>query len=299
MNAIIENVKTYLKEHGNDILMGLGITGMVGGTVMACVATTKLDSVMQEYRTKLQAITTCVYGDEKQRKKDILKLRGWLTWELTKLYGPSVVVEGLSTASILSGYGGVKKTCGELAVTCMGLERTIAGYRGRVKDVVGEEKEEQIWLGGKEEVVQEEKKDEKGEVVQEEKKEVVYDKRLPSPYARWFCMFESEAAELNNDYNRQFLERMQSLFETMLKANRYLLLNQVYEALGYKKTVAGNHVGWVYDPNDTSRDSKVDLRMKFVARRNEDGSIERCWMIDPNVDGNIEAKCLEKKLMLD
>ena len=299
MNAIIVNIKNYLKAHATDIFMGLGITGVVGGTVLACVATTKVNPLMDEYRIRLQAILDAVYQDEKERKKEIRKLRTWLGMELTKLYGVPVVVEGLSIASILASYGGVKKTCSELAVTCLGLERTISGYRMRVREEVGEEKEEQIWLGGKEEVVEPEKKDEKGEIVEPEQKAIVYDDDLPSPYARWFCMEDSKAAELNEDYNRTFLEGMQASFRRILHNDRFLLLNTVYTKLGFKPTVAGNHVGWVLDSNDPNRDNEIDLRIRIGFRRTESGAIKRTFMIDPNVDGNIEALCVKKKLMLE
>ena len=82
------------------------------------------------------------------------------------------------------------------------------------------------------------------------------------------------------------------------RAHRKMMLNEVYEMLGIKKSVAGNHVGWIYDKNTPEGDNYIDFRIQEVYREREDGDgWEKVYMIDPNVDGMVEEKMVRLGLM--
>lgn len=276
----MSNLRQSFNEHLPDILMGAGIVGSVGGIVLGCVATTKLPPIWEEYGNRVADIE--LIEDSKERKKALAKVKMWLVWQLTKNYAGTVAVEGLSIASELTAYGKVKQTCAELAVTVGVLDGALKTIRSRSNEAIGEEKTDDIWYGAKEEVVQEEKKDEEGNVVQEEKKAKVFDADLPSPYARWFCFDDFIGAELDLTYNKMFLQAQEQALETYLKAEKIIYMSELNRVLGSKKkTVADNHVGFVYDPNKPGK--QVDLRIRLALRRKPDGTSEWCYMIDPNV----------------
>lgn len=288
----MSNFTNKLKEKLPDILMATGILGHVGGLVLGCVATTKVPDIMDEYRAKLAE--AALIEDEDERKKAIRKVKGWLVWQMTKNYAGTAAVEGLSIASELGAYTQVKKTCAELAVTVGVLDGALKAIKERTTDEVGAEKADDIWLGGKNEVTEPEEKNENGEVVKEAKTEKVYDTEMPSPYAVWFTPEDFTGAELSDDYNGTFLRLQEDLYNNYINHGVKLILwNDCLKAFGKKKlSAAGNHVGWVYDKNATGK--QIDFRARLVLRRNENGDLERCWLLDPNVIGNAEEIALER-----
>jgi hypothetical protein len=78
-----------------------------------------------------------------------------------------------------------------------------------------------------------------------------------------------------------------------------MMLNEVYELFGIKPSIAGNRVGWVYDPANPSGDNQIKLRIQRVYREKDDGSgeWEQVIMINPNVDGMVEEKMVKLGLI--
>ena len=79
-----------------------------------------------------------------------------------------------------------------------------------------------------------------------------------SPYTR---MFNDESPKWsdNAEQNRNFLVSMQVELNHKLRTDKYLRLNDVYDALGFPLTVTGGMVGWVYEHDNQFGDNFVDF----------------------------------------
>ena len=85
----------------------------------------------------------------------------------------------------------------------------------------------------------------------------------------------------------------------MANAGRILIIprgqynaNEVYEMLGFPRTIAGQSVGWLYDPRncDHKGDNFVDFGIFDIHKRGSCDFVngyESAIILDFNVDGNI------------
>ena len=289
-----------------DALMGLGTAGVVGGTVMACHATTKLPAIMDEYREQKKQLLeeAGVAPDEeipKEVKKELRKLKAKTGGKIVLNYTPAAIVEGTALTGMWRAYGTEKKALIGMSTAYMTIYNGFEKCRENVRKEYGEEVDDKMLHGWEEEEIV--SVDEHGEQVVEKVKVYPHDcNDMPSPYARYFCCGEAEGAEPSFDYNKAFLEAQEKAINRMFRAYKKLMLNDVYDLLGIKRSVAGNRVGWVYDKNSPIGDNYISLRIQIVYRRkfddfgNPDG-IEKVLMIDPNVDGPIEERAVALGLM--
>ena len=285
-----------VKKNSPQILVFSGIAGLITAGVLACVATKKLGDVQEDHRIQKEKIenrTIKAGGDlEKQKaevQQDLKKEQGKYVLELVKLYSGPVVLAAGSAFAIVKGNDILQKRNLALAAAYTTLDGAFREYRSRVVDRFGEDVDKELRTGAHREKIETVETDENGKEKKVKVNGLVAGPNL-SGYARYFGYGDSKAAEPNFDYNDMFLRGMQATFNKMLKIKGYVFLNDVYEALGYERTIAGQSVGWVYDRNrDDHGDNCIDLRIEEVYRADEvrPGMWEKVHVIDPNVDGDI------------
>ena len=290
-----------LKQHSPQIMVAGGCIGAVAGGVMACFATMKLGDILNAHREQVSNIQNFSEQTE-DTKKEVRKARLKTGIRIAALYGPSVAVEAASITSILAGHHILHKRNMALAAAYTVLDAGFKEYRGRVVDRYGEEADRDLRNGTHEETIQETVRDEDGKEQTTQKTVHVTDKAVPSDYARYFCYGEAQGAEQNDDYNLFFLQAQERVANQMLQAKGMLTLNDIYDMLGIKRSIAGQRVGWVYDKhNEGSGDNYIDLRIQDVYRKRSDasGDYEHVLMIDPNVDGVIEEHAYHMGLITE
>lgn len=289
LNGIFRNGMSFIKAHMPEILVISGVTGCVAGGVMGCIATTKLNGVMEDHKTRI----------EKIGKKNV-RAYGKTIINLTKLYAPAVIIEGLSVASILTGNKMWKKRNIALAAAYATIDQSFRDYRGRVVEKYGEDVDNELRYGIKKETIEEITVDENGKKKKVKKTIDVID-GMPSAYARYFTRDEAKAAEDSMVYNLTFLKYEMQLANRILVATGKVYLNDIYDRLGIKRSKAGQVVGWVYDPKNPTGDNKIIFDTHTVYRRNPDSpnGFEKVLLIDFNVDGVITDVCLEKGLITE
>lgn len=89
-----------------ELLFGIGIVGVVGSTVLACRATLKMESVMDEAKEKLDTARTLEHTDysDRDRQRDIALIKFQTSVKIVKLYGPAIVVGGAAIAALTSSH---------------------------------------------------------------------------------------------------------------------------------------------------------------------------------------------------
>ena len=89
------------------------------------------------------------------------------------------------------------------------------------------------------------------------------------------------------DYNLLFLRSQQQIANDRLKADGFLFLSDIYEALGIKRTKMSQTVGWVYKPEgNPNGDNFIDFGVLETNRETENG-YEKALLMNFNVDGPI------------
>lgn len=144
-------------KHSPVILIGVGVVGVVASAVGACVATKKLDAVMEEHNRLMagadnenitevtnQKTGEIIEVDDKFRKQVRWEARKKLAIDLIKIYGIPVLAMILSLTCIVGAHVIMKKRNAMLTAALGATTKAFDEYRNRVKDRFGDEVERQI-----------------------------------------------------------------------------------------------------------------------------------------------------------
>ena len=287
-----------LKKHSPEILVTVGVIGTVGSAVMACVATSKLPEVLDEcVERKEELLKAFEEGEEvgyteQEYKRDSAKLAFRNGWEIAKLYLPAATLELASVSMIFASNNIHRKRTASLAAAYATLDSMFKEYRKNVCETFGEDIDHDMRYGIKHEKLEITETDEKGKEHTRKQKVDVIDKDPNDPnqisdYAKFYD--ESCAGwDKNPEYNLMTLKANQQYANNMLHANGYLFLNDVYNLLGIKPTLAGQTVGWVEDPTDPFATS-IDFGIFSTKRANRRfvNGLENVILLDFNVQGDI------------
>ena len=283
-----------VKKHSPEILVVVGVAGVVTSTVMACKATTKAGDILEEHKNQMNAIDQVVKMDrndytEEDHKKDTTIVYTQTAIKFVKLYSPSIMIGVLSLGCIIYSHNILTKRNAALAAAYATVDRGFKEYRGRVVERFGKELDHELRYNIKAQEFEKTEVDKKGNEKVVKETVNVADPNLYSDYARFFddgCNGWSKDPE----QNLTFLKCQQAYANEKLKANGYLFLNDVYKMLGIPATKAGQIVGWIYDEKNPIGDNFVDFGLydmnKPVVRDFVNG-YERTILLDFNVDGNI------------
>lgn len=284
------------KKHSPEILAVAGAIGVVTSAVMACKATTKAGTIVEEAKEQVEQVHTVLkdeqYSDkysEEDSKKDLAIIYAQTGIKLVKLYAPSVILGTLSLGCMLTSNNILRKRNAALAAAYATIDNSFKKYRGRVVERFGEEVDKQLKYNIKAEEIEETEIDENGEETKVTKTVNVIDSEELSDYAKFF----DEASpywEKDADYNLMFLRTQQNYANDLLKSQGYLFLNDVYKMLGIDPTKAGQVIGWIYDPKDATCNNHVDFGIYDIYDKNKRAFVngyERSILLDFNPDGNI------------
>jgi hypothetical protein len=302
-----------LKKYSPEILVGAGIVGTVAGTVMACKATLKVDTIAEEAKEKIEKIHEATekgeivvsvdYTEDGERvetvdkytaedsKKDLTIVYTQTAIKFIRLYGPAVLVAGSGIASILTGHNILRKRYVATAAAYAAVDKSFKEYRGRVIDRFGKELDRELKYNLKTKEVEETVVNEDGtETVVKKNIQVVDDNSDISEYAFFYadgCTGWCKDPELN----KVFLLQQQAYANDLLKRKGHLFLNEVHDMLGVARTAAGCVVGWIYDEECPNGDNYIDFGIFNIHRKANQRFVngwENTILLDPNVDGKIQ-----------
>ena len=297
-------IKTYykgslkVKQYSPEILIGVGVAGVVTSTVMACKATTKLSDILEESKEQLDKINTCKEDEEfakkhgytqEDAKKDLAIVYTQTGLKVVKLYAPAVALGTVALTCIISSNNILKKRNAALSAAYMTVDRSFKEYRGRVAERFGEEVEKEIRYNIKAEEIVTGKDEEGNDIVETVKTMSMEDPNGYSPYARFFD--ESCAAwQPDAEYNLMFLKAQQQYANDLLRSRGILFLNEVYDMLGIDRSSAGQIVGWIYDEECPIGDNFVDFGIYDTSKERVRAFVngyETNILLDFNVDGPV------------
>lgn len=287
-----------IKKHSPEILVVAGVVGVVGSAVMACKATLKVNEVLEEAKENVDKIHEAVEKGETQShkpytvedsKKELGIVYVQTGWELAKLYGPSLIIGGLSVSAILTGHNITRKRNIALAAGYTALETSFKEYRGRVVDRFGEALDRELKNGIKAIEVDEIVANEDGtETVVKKQVEAVDPNKLGIYTRMWDCGCKGWTK--NPEYNLMFLRQQQNYANDLLQSRGHVMLNEVFDLLGIPRCEAGCFVGWIYDEKNPIGDNFIDFGIYDVydeTKANFVNGYERSILLDFNVDGKI------------
>ena len=299
-----------IKAASPDILIGVGVAGIIGGTVYACIQTTKLKDVIEEdkatrnnLKTSYDEIMTSDVDPEEAQKayrKDLTHSYISTTGKVIKLYAGPVIVGTVSLSCVLYSHTILRKRMIGLAAAYTTVSESYKQYRQRVVDRYGKDVDRELVLGSTKmklkdvdpDAVTEDNKKSKVDVLDEKNPQITSD--ICSDYIKFFDS-SSRRYEPNPEYNLTYLKAAQGKFNDILHSQGYVFLNDILSFLDIPITADGQVVGWL-DPNkypEATGDGYIDFGIFDVYRVNNIRAVngyENVFMLDFNVDGYIYNK---------
>lgn len=274
-----------VKKHSPEILLGLGLTGIVVAAVMAAKATLKAPAIVEGVKENLKTIDE---GDaapeEKQQAVGLTYIYAGL--DFAKLYGPSVGIGVLSIASILSSHGIMKRREVGLIAGYNLLAEGFAAYRKRVVEELGPDVDRNYRLGIYESSTNEKVVNEDGTVTKQKAKVMTVKDKTTSGFAKFFDEYSTQWQK-SAETNLYFLRLQQNHANDMLRARGHVFLNEVYDMLGLPRTKEGSIYGWVMNGDGTTVIDFGIYNIENPAGRAFVNGYEKAILLDFNVTGII------------
>jgi len=289
-----------LKKHSPAILVGAGVVGVVASTVLACRATLKAGAVIEEHNKQVDVIHNCMetgqcptgeYTD-KDGKKDLTIAYTQTGFKFVKLYGPAVLLGTASVVSILASHRILNQRNAALASAYAIVDTGFKNYRKNVKERFGDRVDYELKHNIKAQEIKTIEVDENGNQVEKTKTVDVVTQTDNLQYSDFAKIFDETNPNWTKDpeYNLMFLKGQQAYLNKRLQAKGYMFLNEVYKALGFDETKAGQVVGWTYDEKNPNGDNFIDFGIYDIhkaATRKFVNGLERSVILDFNVEGDI------------
>lgn len=291
--------RTSLKVRKNspEILMGLGIVGVVGTVILACKATLKAEKVLDKHREEMDEIEEALEMsipeeyNEDDAKKDKAIVYARTAGRFVRLYAPTIAAGSLTIAAFLTSNKIMKSRYLGAVAMYNACQAAFDTYRQRVKDELGDEADRHFRYGTTREKIDVEYVDENGKT-KKKKEEVENISEVDIPgvgqYARWFDSSSPDWDE-NPEMCIMFLRAQENIFNNILQTRGHVFLNEVYDALGLPHTQVGSVAGWVMGAGDNYIDFGLYNKDREDVRRFVNGN-ENIILLDFNCDGVIWDK---------
>jgi len=309
LKGLINKCGVKLSKYSPQICLVLGIGAVLGGTVLACNATlkvqdkiterdNKLEDTKRKYRELLEVNDDSDEDDESTElalksnhdyKNEVLKIHAVTAFNIAKDFAPAVICTGTGIGLLVHGHGTLNKRYLAMTAAYGGLQKTFNDYRENVKVRFGPEVDKELLYGAVDVTFTDPETNEEKIVkcVDVSKYgDTSMNTRIlfseVSPY--W-----NKSAEANLAFISLTINNMNHKLASRGKGG-VMFLNEVLTALGLPRTSAGQILGWVYDPDITS---KIDASIYNAVHNLDAGTINfldgdepNVWL-NFNVDGNV------------
>lgn len=215
--------------------------------------------------------------DDKDYKRELALSYGQYAWDMTKLYGPVVILAGASAACYIGGHKVMAKRLAGATALYLATEEAFGQYRENVVKVFDKDTDEKLYYGLTDIAVEEyrdtkidEKTGEEVEFGKTKKREVAVlpsDGLVPgaSQYAVW--LDECKGATSSTQYTQMWLDNVEAMANGMLANSAIGIVHMIdiYDTLGVvytlnkTKLLMAHETGWVRGEGDNM--------IKFYVRR--------------------------------
>lgn len=277
-----------VKAKSPEILIAAGVGLVIGGTVMACKATSKAKDIVTNRDNEIAKIKeeeaylltySCNTPDtekeiRKEAKSNIAVENAKCVWSLTKCYAPAFALELAGIGCFLGAHGIMQKRNSALIAA---YEATDAAYR-KLKD---QKEPQQLLTEGEQPKVSKEEQDIIDDLESSNRK--MTDDTSYNQYSFFFdelCDSWTPDAEANK-YRALLCEQA---LQKKLDARGFVFLNEVREFFGMDSPgpcAAGQIIGWMKELGDTTIDLGIRNNYQEGARSFINGR-SREILITPN-----------------
>lgn len=233
LSKIANNIGLTLSKHSPEILMGIGIAGMISATVLAVKTTPKaVELINQEKKRQNKELRKEAEKNGSESYPKVDKLTPIDTIKTTwKCYVPTVATTALSTACLISSSRINTKRNAALATAYALSETALREYKDKVIETIGEKKEQGI----------------RDKIAKDhvEKNPVSANEIIITGNGEHLCYDLISGRYFYSDIEK--IRRVENILNKKLMDEMYISLNDFYFELGLQCTNLGNEMGWNID----------------------------------------------------
>lgn len=244
---LIKTIRSGLAKHSPAILTALGITGMIGTTVLAVKATPKALDLIENKKEELDKDKLTVVETVKA------------TW---KCYVPAAITCATSAACLIGASSVHTKRNAALATAYKLSESALIEYRDKVVETIGEKKEQSVRDAIAKDHVEKNPITNNEVIITDRGYTLCYDELS----GRYFYSDIEKIKKAANELNRQMLNDM------------YVSLNELYYELGLEGTKLGEQMGWNVDRG------LIDLKFSATVSADDRPCIVLDYRVPPMYD---------------
>ena len=244
---LIKTIRSGLAKHSPAILTALGITGMIGTTVLAVKTTPKALDLIENKKEELDKDKLTVVETVKA------------TW---KCYAPAAVTCVTSAACLIGASSVHTKRNAALATAYKLSESALIEYRDKVVETIGEKKEQSVRDAIAKDHVEKNPVTNNEVIITDRGYTLCYDELS----GRYFYSDIEKIKKAANELNRQMLNDM------------YVSLNELYYELGLEGTKLGEQMGWNVDRG------LIDLKFSATVSADDRPCIVLDYRVPPMYD---------------
>lgn len=301
------NILKTISDHKAELGLLLHGVCVGAGTVSACLATLKLEDILDEHKAKVDEIkdnyitlekasdygtVTEIISDTKAYKRDLTKVHIHTAAEAGKAFAPTVLIFMFSAGFLNRTYKNIKDIKGEnlqLLGALKGSEAIIKRYRDDMRERIGDEAEQRFYNNIKTQDISVKEVDESGKEKNKKVKgaEVVNDQLTGDA----FIFDESCGAYVGHDINHNLY--IASLLKNQCSDNLFcngsLLMFEILDAFGIDRDkVPGAFVRGRLSKRKGGESDVLDMDIRKVWVQDEStGEYVEKILIDPKLDGVI------------
>lgn len=262
VSKLFKNVQQIMARRSPEILIGIGIAGMITTTVLAVKATPKAIQLIEAEKQRKNKDSTVEFDEAKStyrghsKQPYCCKLTPFEVVKTTwKCYFPAVSTGVISVACLIGAQSVNARRNAALATAYRLSETAFAEYKDKVVETIGEKKEQVI----------------KDKITQDklEKNPVSSNEVIMTEKGNTLCYDPLSARYFKSDIDQ--LKRVECALNEIMFITDYISVNDLYDELGLAHISIGDDLGWCLH-----RDGKVSFR--FSARVADDG--RPCLVLD-------------------
>lgn len=303
IKAAISGARYHLKRKAPEIMLVFGAAATIGGVVAACKATIKAQEPIAEAKKQLEIIDESEKAGKanhdgelvdytpEEAKADRRTVYVQTGLKLGKLYAPAFMLVSGGLGSMIYSNVILHKRLGLAVAAYEALALKFKKYREKVAQAIGPDDEKMLYCCSRKDG---DIRDEEGNIVKEYTIAVADD----DDYTALFSKETSFKAEGDLEMDLTTLRMTQDYWDDQLrirgKHHEPVLLNEIRDALGLKRTQKGGVTGWLYAPDDPNHvgDNFIDFGINNVIRAYKNGDLdeepgETGIMLSFNVDGKV------------
>lgn len=216
ISKILSSIRTSAAKHSPEILMGIGIAGMVATSVMAVRATPKALRLIEDKKAET--------NEEKLTPIEAVKT----TWIC---YLPAVITGGVSVACLIGANSVNTRRNAALATAYTLSESALKEYQEKVVETIGEKKEQSVRDAIAKDKLEQNPVTNREVIITDKGDTLCFD----AVSGRYFKSDIEKLKKAVNELNRRMRDEM------------YISLNEFYYEIGLNSIGIGDELGWNID----------------------------------------------------